>query len=218
MSPIENLKQLVLPGDYRVIKGGVSKETPKRAIFIDIDGTLWPDSGPGTILKNPKISSEIISALGNISKFGYLVIGFSNQTFFGYEDKLNFFEILNYRSKVRRLTKRAFLDAIYICHHHPDSSISYLRSKCPKRKPNSGLIKWAKEEFNLKLDQSVVIGDRITDIVAGQDSGITKRFLIDNPRCLEWNTSRGTASSQCFTFRISRSLIDALVSVKSEMS
>lgn len=212
------MKQLVLPGDYRVIKGGVSEETPKRAIFIDLDGTLWPDSGPGTILKNPKISSEIISELGNITNFGYLVIGFSNQTFFGYQDKLDFFEILNYRSKVRRLTKRAFLDAIYICHHHPDSSISHLRSECQKRKPNSGLIKWAKEELNLELNQSVVIGDRLTDIAAGQDSGITKKFLIANPRSLERNISTPTASSLCFTFRVSRSLIDALQSIKSDIS
>ena len=218
MSRIDNLKQLALPGDYRVIKGRVGKETSKRAVFIDIDGTLWPDSGPGTILKNPRISSEIISELGNISNLGYLVIGFSNQTFFGYQDKLNLFTIRNYRNKVRRLTKKAIFDAIYICHHHPDSSISYLKSECSKRKPNSGLVMWAKEELNLDLDKSVVIGDRITDIAAGQDSGIAKRFLIVNPRSLEWNISRRAASLRSLSFRISRSLIEALESMKSEIS
>jgi len=212
------LKQLALPGDYRVIKGRVGKETSKPAVFIDIDGTLWPDSGPGTILKNPTIADEIISELRKISSFGYLLIGFTNQTHFGYQDKLNLFTILNYRNKVHRLTKKAILDAIYICHHHPDSSISYLKSECSKRKPNSGLVMWAKEELNLDLDKSVVIGDRITDIAAGQDSGIAKRFLIFNPRSLEWNISRSATSLQSLTFRISGSAIEALESIKSEIS
>jgi len=214
----DNLQHLVLPGDYRVIKRSISKESSKRAIFIDIDGTLWPDNGPGTILKNPKITDEIISELRKISSSGYLLIGFTNQTYFGYQDKLNFFKILNYRRKVHRLTKKVFLDAIYICHHHPESSISYLRSECPKRKPNSGLIKWAAEELNLELHKSVVIGDRITDIAAGQDSGIATRFLISNPKSLQWNISGRTTSSQCFTFHVSRSITDALESLKREMS
>ncbi len=218
MSFINNLNHFALPGDYRAITGRANKKASKRAIFLDIDGTLWPDNGPGTILQDPIITDEIISELEKISNFGYLLIGFTNQTYFGYQNTLNFFKILIYRSKVNLLTKKAFLDAIYICHHHPESRLFYLKAECTRRKPNSGLIEWAKEELNLDLDQSIVIGDRITDIAAGQESGIAKRILIANPRCLEWNVSSRTISPQSFTFSVFRSLFDALESIRKEIS
>jgi histidinol phosphatase-like enzyme len=62
-----------------------------------------------------------------------------------------------------------------------------------------------------------VIGDRITDMIAGQKSRIASKFLIVNPRFLEWNISEHKASISSVTFSVSRNLVDVLDSIKSEI-
>lgn len=208
----------LLPGDFRIAGKGARNTTIKRAVFIDLDGTLWPDLGPGSILRNPIIGNEVVLRLSELSNVGYLLIGITNQTYFGYRRRLNPISIFRYRSKMRQIIRKGILDLIYVCHHHPESKLSYLKTECTRRKPNSGLIEWAKEEFDLELDKSIVIGDRITDIAAGQKSGIAKRFLIANPRCIEWNISRSTTFPQSFTFSVFGNLIDALEMIKNETS
>lgn len=209
--------RFLLPSDHRVIRRGVSAPASKRAVFIDLDGTLWPDLGPGSILQNPVIDKEVIFRLNQLSNAGYLLIGITNQTYFGYRSELNPILIFRYRYKMRRIVRDRILDIVYVCHHHPDSKISYLKTECPRRKPSNGLIQWAKTEWNLELDKSIVIGDRITDMIAGQESGIASKFLIVNPRCLECNISKHRASISSVTFSVSRNLVDGLNSIKSEI-
>jgi hypothetical protein len=101
-----------LPSDHRVIKKGVSARESKRAVFIDLDGTLWPDMGPGSILKNPVIDMGVILRLNQLSNAGYLLIGITNQTYFGYRSELNPVSIFRYRYKLRRIVRDRVLDMI----------------------------------------------------------------------------------------------------------
>ena len=45
------------------------------------------------------------------------------------------------------------------------------------RKPNPGMIYQAKEDFNIDLSRSLLIGDKLTDIKAGQNAGIGTNVL-----------------------------------------
>jgi len=211
---ITNFSHFFLPGDYKVVRKRASNRSVKKAVFIDLDGTLWPDLGPGSILQNPVIEKNVMLKLQELSNAGYLLVGITNQTYFGYRTKINPFFVFNYRYKMRQIVRDRILDRIYVCHHHPESRLSYLKAECSRRKPNSGLIEWAKTDLNLDLDKSIVIGDRITDIIAGQESGVASRFLITNPRCLEWNISKRAASISSVTFSVSRSIIDVLDNIK----
>lgn len=214
---VTNFSRFFLPGDYKVERKGAINRRVKRAIFLDLDGTLWPDLGPGSIVRNPVIDKDVLLKLLELSNAGYLLIGITNQTYFGYQTKLNPISVFKYRYKMRQVVRDGILDLIYVCHHHPESRLSYLKTECSRRKPDSGLIQWAKMDLSLELDKSIVIGDRITDMIAGQDSGIASRFLITNPRCLEWNISERAASISSIAFSVSRSLIDALDNIKGQI-
>ena len=48
---------------------------------------------------------------------------------------------------------------IYYCPHHPEE-------KCDCRKPNSGMIKQAMNDFEIKTQNAILIGDSETDIEA----------------------------------------------------
>ena len=57
------------------------------------------------------------------------------------------------------------LDEIYYCPHHPD-----ITGQCYCRKPNPGMIFKARDNFNIDLTQSYMVGDTLNDIKAGQNA------------------------------------------------
>ena len=77
----------------------------------------------------------------------------------------------------------AFLDAIYVCPHHPDKGFEDERPEykfdCECRKPKPGLLLQAARDFNINLSQSYMVGDSERDTSAGEVCGIKKSILIE---------------------------------------
>jgi len=63
------------------------------------------------------------------------------------------------------------VDGVYICPHRPDEN-------CVCRKPKPGLILRAAEDNSIDLSRSILIGDNLTDLLAGQAAGIGKLALV----------------------------------------
>jgi histidinol-phosphate phosphatase family protein len=78
--------------------------------------------------------------------------------------------------------KGAYLDAIYFCPHHPDNGFPEENKKykivCECRKPKAGMFFKARKELNIDLQNSFMIGDRVSDIEAGNLAGLKKSYLI----------------------------------------
>jgi len=73
--------------------------------------------------------------------------------------------------------ENAHLDGIFFCPHHPDGSIPEFAISCLCRKPETGMLLQAKSKLNLNLTKSWLIGDNITDILAGSKAGC-KSILV----------------------------------------
>ena len=73
------------------------------------------------------------------------------------------------RSKGIKVTK------VYYCPHHPD-----ITGECNCRKPKSGMIEQAIEQYNLSAVNSVLIGDKKRDILAGENAKLGKNLYIQN--------------------------------------
>ncbi len=67
---------------------------------------------------------------------------------------------------------------VYHCPHHPDASQQHYRKVCNCRKPEPGMILQAAREHALDLSQSVLIGDKRSDIQAGQRAGVGTLMLL----------------------------------------
>ncbi|MBU1138290.1 MAG: HAD family hydrolase, partial [Proteobacteria bacterium] len=67
--------------------------------------------------------------------------------------------------------KGAHVDGIYYCPHHPEAKKKEFRKACSCRKPKPGLILQAAKEMNLAPEQSVVVGDRWSDIKTAANCG-----------------------------------------------
>jgi D-glycero-D-manno-heptose 1,7-bisphosphate phosphatase len=65
------------------------------------------------------------------------------------------------------------LDAFYFCPHHPEATVKDYRIICPCRKPRAGMLEQAARDLGLDLKRSFMVGDRITDVIAGHAAGCT---------------------------------------------
>ena len=70
----------------------------------------------------------------------------------------------------------AFLDALYLCPHHPHSGypgeVAALKRECDCRKPGTGMIEQAVRELNIDLSQSWMVGDTTSDLEAARRAGL----------------------------------------------
>jgi histidinol-phosphate phosphatase family protein len=67
------------------------------------------------------------------------------------------------------------IDDIYMCVHAPPQG-------CDCRKPRPGLIMQAVSERSLDLNRSLLIGDALSDIQAGQNAGVPINILVKTGR------------------------------------
>jgi histidinol-phosphate phosphatase family protein len=75
-------------------------------------------------------------------------------------------EAINARLVHEVNTQGGRIDAAYLCSHRPDES-------CACRKPKPGMLLRAAREHDLKLSQSFMVGDAITDMQAAQAAGVS---------------------------------------------
>ncbi len=73
---------------------------------------------------------------------------------------------------------RGMIDAFYFCPYHPKGNLPAYTREHPWRKPQPGMILAARDEHDLDLSRSWLIGDAARDIDAGVAAG------IDASRCL----------------------------------
>ncbi|MCF7799825.1 HAD family hydrolase [Candidatus Babeliales bacterium] len=150
-----------------------------KAAFFDRDGTLIKDVNYLSSLKQIEIMPGIIDLLSNLQSQNYKLFVITNQSgvargFFDESFVQKTHEFLTELFK----SKNIFFEKFYYCPHHPDKSIlkKYLID-CECRKPNIGLFLQAAKEFNIDLSESLMFGDKILDIQAGQKA-LCKSFYI----------------------------------------
>jgi D-glycero-D-manno-heptose 1,7-bisphosphate phosphatase len=71
------------------------------------------------------------------------------------------------------------LSGYYYCPHHPEHGIGSYRRECPDRKPQPGMLLRAAKEHSIEMIQSLFVGDRCSDMLAGAAAGIGKRILLN---------------------------------------
>jgi UDP-glucose 4-epimerase len=164
-----------------VIKDGFNweekKKTLKRkAVFLDRDGTLNEDPGYLNDPEKLKLFPGVEESLRKLKEAGYLLIIISNQS--GVGRGLIPPEILPKIHDRLNLLLRPFgavIDHFELCIHHPDTN-------CECRKPKPKLIWDAAKELGVDLSRSYMVGDKISDIEAGQNAHCKSSILV----CTGW--------------------------------
>ena len=75
-----------------------------------------------------------------------------------------------------------YIDAVYHCPFHPSEGIGKYLKDSFDRKPNPGMLLRAKKKFNLDMNESILIGDKISDIKAGNNALVKTNILFNQKK------------------------------------
>jgi len=149
-----------------------------KAVFLDKDGTINEDIGYINHPDQIKLLPRSADAIKLFNEAGYKVIIISNQSGIARgmlsEDML---QSIDKKLQKEVLKGGGYIDGIYYCPHHPEHGVYPYKLQCECRKPHNGLIKKASKKHDIDLNDSVMIGDKLSDIEAGKKSG-TKTVLV----------------------------------------
>ncbi|XOV77733.1 MAG: D-glycero-beta-D-manno-heptose 1,7-bisphosphate 7-phosphatase [Aestuariibacter sp.] len=152
----------------------------KKAIFLDRDGVINIDFGYTSTPEDFNFYEGVFAACRRFQSLGYALVVVTNQSGIarGYYSEADF-EILCDWMLNQFLQEDVDLTAIYHCPHHATEGQGEFRKDCNCRKPKPGMLLAAASEHNIDLSQSIMIGDKISDMEAGRAAGVKKCILIE---------------------------------------
>lgn len=181
----------------------------QKAFFFDRDGVLIENrSDYVKSWEEVEIFPFAIDALKEVEKAGYLSIVVTNQAIvakggmtYDHVEKLNTRIVSTFIENGARIT------AAYFCPHVDADD-------CDCRKPKPGMLLRAAKEFEVDLNRSIMIGDAISDMRAGEAAGTA---------CTMVRTGRGVAQEEemLATFGerwpVADNVLEAVMSILSEV-
>lgn len=149
----------------------IKSNQKKPAVFFDRDGVLIHDcdyiSDPNDVV----LEKGVLEILSFFKSKGWLIFIVTNQSGIS----RNFFSWDDYKlvtEKFLSLIGSPFLiSAIYANGFIDENDSNW-------RKPNPGMLLEAKNDFNLDMENSILIGDRLSDIKAGNRAGLKNVFHV----------------------------------------
>jgi len=145
----------------------------KAALFLDRDGVINVDRHYVWRIEDFEFMPGIFELVEAAVQGGLLPIVVTNQAGIGrgYYAEEDFRRLDDWMHAQFR-ERGAAIARTYHCPYHPTEGIGRYRRASFDRKPNPGMILRAKVDFDLDLAQSVLIGDKVSDIDAGRRAGV----------------------------------------------
>jgi D-glycero-D-manno-heptose 1,7-bisphosphate phosphatase len=149
------------------------------AIFLDRDNTLNVDIGYTHKISDFRWVNGAPAALSLFTKAGLDVFIVTNQGGIG----RGLFTVEMMHAFNEHLCAEAAIHGgeikdIAFCPHHPDAITPEFRTPCDCRKPGHRMLTDLADNWSVDLSKSVMIGDRESDVLAGQAAGC-HTYLFD---------------------------------------
>ena len=192
-----------------------------KAIFLDRDGVInelifYPEEGTADSpnkVEQFRVNKRVGEALREFKKLGFLLIIISNQPGIA-KGKYDTDEFEKIQHKMEKeLEPYAILDKQYYCLHHPEAKVNKYRKKCDCRKPNTKLVFDAKDEFNINLDESFIIGDGTVDMELAKNVTCRSIFIGN----INSTTSKIFKEKNIEPNYIAHSLFEAMIYVRNQL-
>jgi D-glycero-D-manno-heptose 1,7-bisphosphate phosphatase len=144
-------------------------KTKQKVVFIDRDGTLIEEVNYLSRVEDLRFFSFTVEAVRLLKENGFLVIVVTNQSGIGrgiYDEEA--MHAIHSRIQADLIEK---IDAFYFCPHLPDEG-------CACRKPGLGMIEAACRDFEIDLEGSWVVGDKVLDVQTGINAGLKTALVL----------------------------------------
>jgi D-glycero-D-manno-heptose 1,7-bisphosphate phosphatase len=151
----------------------------ERALFLDRDGVVNEEVGYLHRADEVRFVDGIFSLCRTAAGLGYRLIVVTNQAGIarGYYSEVDF-EVLMEFMRGELHAEGVELDAVYYCPFHPEHGVGQYKQEHEDRKPGTGMLRRGAREFGVELNESVLVGDRCSDVGAANAAGLRQAFLI----------------------------------------
>ncbi len=150
-----------------------------KAAFLDRDGVINVDKGYVFRETDLEWMPGAIEGMRKLQDMGYQLIVVTNQSGIarGYYTEDDFHRLSQFM--IESLAHAGVTVAgIYFCPHHPNGSVERYTRICDCRKPAAGLILRAVKALNIDPAQSLMVGDKASDMQAARTAGITLLYHL----------------------------------------
>lgn len=151
----------------------------KPCLFLDRDGVIVEDTHYLHRVADIEFIPGLAEAIAQTNLTGIPVVIVTNQAGIGrgYYDWNAFARVQ--KAILKHLgEKGATIDMVLACAYHTDAEGSLAVADHPWRKPRPGMLLEAARELEIDLSQSFIIGDSISDLLAGKAAGLCGGALV----------------------------------------
>lgn len=157
------------------------KNFKRPAAFLDRDGVINEDHGYVHTLKNFKFRNGVIDGLKYLTKKNYYIFIVTNQAGIGKKIyTLEKFIKLHKELKDIFIKNDIFINDVKYSPYHVNAKIKKFRKKSGLRKPGNLMIKEIFKNWDISLNKSFMVGDRISDKICAEKSKLYFEFAKEN--------------------------------------
>lgn len=153
----------------------------RKALFLDRDGVINIDKGYVYKIEDFEFVDGIFELCAYYQQQNFLIFVVTNQSGIsrGYYTEEDFNTLTNWMLK-EFMKRNITISKVYHCSDHPD-----ITGPSERRKPNPGMLFEAAKEFELDLKESVMIGDKESDMEAAKRARLDRLIKVDTNKPLD---------------------------------
>jgi D-glycero-D-manno-heptose 1,7-bisphosphate phosphatase len=158
----------------------MTDQAMRRGLLLDRDGVINVDKGYVHKKEDFEFIPGIFDLVREATKLDYAIVVITNQSGIGrgYYSEEDFHELMGWVTE-KFVEHGGRVDGVYFCPDDPSKPLQDGKAQT-RRKPDPAMVLEAQRDFFLDLNRSILVGDKLTDIQAGQSAGIAKLFLLSN--------------------------------------
>lgn len=173
----------------------------KKVVFLDRDGTLNEEVNYLHRTEDLKLLPGVTEGLARLKQAGFKLVVVTNQAgvargYYKEEDVKMLHDFMN-----RQLEKGgAEIDAFYYCPHHPVHGVGAYKVQCHCRKPETGMFEQADADLSVDKAHSYMIGDKLLDVQAGNNFGVTSVLVGTGYGKEERKKAENEKNASCYAY------------------
>ncbi len=152
-----------------------------KCIFLDRDGVINKDSGYVYKWDDFEFLPGVIEALKDLTYHEISIVIVTNQSGIarGFYTEQDFLTLNGCMLEYFKTEGIQILDIFY-CPHLISGIVPKYAADCACRKPKPGMFHLAFDKYNIDPLSSIMVGDKMSDIVAATNAGIHTSYLVGN--------------------------------------